>query len=65
MPNALGRAVCVNIARMCSGVTNDVQLLFMVVKANGCIFMVYKEYMDDFMFKVLCLIMVGLLVICK
>lgn len=52
MSNGLGRAVCVNIARMRSGVTNDVQLLFMVVRANGCIFMVYKQYMDG---SVLCL----------
>jgi hypothetical protein len=55
MSSDVGRAVCVNIATMCNGVTNDMQLLFMVIEANRCIFMVYREHLDGSVY-IYCLI---------
>jgi hypothetical protein len=48
MSSDVGRAVCVNIATMCNGVTNDMQLLFMVIE-------VYREHLDGSIY-IYCLI---------
>lgn len=49
MLGGVGWVVCVNIARMCGGVSNNVHFfLCMVFEAIGYIFMVYIKYMDGF-----------------
>ena len=52
MLGGVGWVVCVNIARMCGGVSNNVHFfLCMVFEAIGYIFMVYIKYMDGFFLK--------------